>query len=114
MMMTDRRFVIPEDLLDVRYEAPIQIYIDEMRYEMEDNILKAVQQYGVTVDKDELAKALTYDRQQYDKGYEDGMKHFAEKLKEWFVENSNYWFSHTVNVEIDELLQDELLQTEWK
>ncbi len=38
---------------------------------MEGEILKAVQNVGVNVDKDELLKALQYDRNQYQKGYAD-------------------------------------------
>lgn len=39
---------------------------------MDGEILKAVQNVGVDVSKDELIKALKYDRGQYQKGYEDG------------------------------------------
>ena len=40
---------------------------------MEDDVVKAVQSYGIVVDKKELLRALGYDRGQYDKGYEDGL-----------------------------------------
>lgn len=36
-------------------------------------IMKAVFEIGVIVDKDELLKALEYDREQYKKGYKDGL-----------------------------------------
>lgn len=39
---------------------------------MDGEIIKAVQNVGVDVSKDELIKALQYDRGQYQKGYEDG------------------------------------------
>ncbi len=54
------------------WESPINQILGEMRVEMEGECLKAVQQCGFVVDKEELAKALMYDRQQYEKGYADG------------------------------------------
>ena len=45
--------------------------MSDMQVKMEGEILKAVQNVGVNVDKDELLKALQYDRNQYQKGYDD-------------------------------------------
>lgn len=57
------------------YESPITIvYGDiqtEFKKETESLIVNCVQNVGVDVDKDELIKALSYDRDQYDKGYAD-------------------------------------------
>lgn len=57
------------------------------------NDVNAVQRVGVNVDKDELIKALQYDRGQYDKGYADGYKEairkFSKKLKEHCNEITN-------------------------
>lgn len=88
------------------YKSPIEMALETFRFEQENNILKAVQNVGINVDKEELIKALQYDREQYEKGFEDGMKCFAALLKDWFVENSNYLFSNTVNAEIDQLLKE--------
>lgn len=87
------------------YKSPIELFTSQMNMEYENGVLKCVQSYYPTVDKDELYKALKYDRDQYDKGYVDGATELANRLKEWFVENSNYWFSHSVNMEIDEVLE---------
>jgi hypothetical protein len=54
------------------YISPITQYISDMQMEYENGVLKAVHNVGFHVDKEELAKALAYDRGQYDKGYEDG------------------------------------------
>lgn len=52
----------------------------------EEQIYQTIKKYYVDVDKEELVKALSYDRDQYNKGYKDGFlegaKAFAEKLKE--------------------------------
>ena len=53
------------------YESPIDIIKTQMRFQMEGEIMRAVQNVGVNVDKDELLRALKYDRQQYEKGYKD-------------------------------------------
>lgn len=59
------------------YKSPIEIIQEQMtmqmNMEMENGILKAVQRYNIDVDKEELLKALKYDREQYDKGYQDGL-----------------------------------------
>lgn len=54
------------------YESPIQVVIGQMRMERENGIFRAVQDQGVIVDKDELIKALQYDRRQYEKGFRNG------------------------------------------
>ena len=45
----------------------------KMDEDFENSIFKAIQKVGINVDKEELLKALIYDRGQYDKGYEDAM-----------------------------------------
>lgn len=45
----------------------------KMNEDFENSVLKAVQKVGINVDKEELLKALIYDRGQYDEGYEDAM-----------------------------------------
>lgn len=74
------------------YESPVKLTefsdintiikraCNEMRNQQEEDIYRAIQSYGVDVDKDELIKALNYDRDQYRQGYMDGIKEFAEKF----------------------------------
>lgn len=54
------------------YESPIDVICSDMQMKLENEVLKAVQRVGINVDNDELIKALSYDRQQYTKGYADG------------------------------------------
>ena len=63
------------------YEFPIEIIQTQMQMQMDEGILKAVQGVGIDVNKEELLKALAYDREQYVKGYKDGVKEFAERLR---------------------------------
>lgn len=64
------------------YNSPIEMMIGNIRMQQDGEIFRAVQEIGVNVDKDELLKALKYDRDQYEKGYKDGIRKFAEKQKE--------------------------------
>ena len=58
------------------YESPIELVVSQFKSEIikqqENEVLKAVQNVGVNVNKAELIRALAYDRDQYDKGYSDG------------------------------------------
>ena len=54
------------------YESPINIIISKLCTKLESDCLKSVQRYGFGIDKEELAKALNYDRKQYEKGHTDG------------------------------------------
>ena len=68
------------------YEPPIELIVKDTYQKIleqrEENIFKAILETGVKVDKEELLKALKYDREQYNKGYVDGVKEFAERLIE--------------------------------
>lgn len=56
------------------YESPIKVLCGEMQTEIENDLLvKCSQAVGYDIDKDELIKALKYDREQYEKGYSDGL-----------------------------------------
>ena len=55
------------------YKSPVEIIYGQMQQQMDGDILRAVQNYGITVDKEELIKALAYDRNQYDKGFQDAL-----------------------------------------
>ncbi len=43
-------------------------------------------QGDTNIERDELFRALNYDRMKYSKGYKDGMKAFAQRLKETAAE----------------------------
>lgn len=58
------------------YNSPIKFFVaenqDQVYMQMENGVLKALQDVDIIVDKAELLKALAYDREQYQKGYADG------------------------------------------
>ena len=57
---------------DYDYKSPIDIIYGEIQLRMENEIMRAVQKVDINVDKDELIKALAYDRDQYERGFRDG------------------------------------------
>lgn len=67
------------------YKSPIEIIASDMqmqiRKQQEDEIYKAVLNCEISVDKDELIKALNYDRNQYEKGYQDGLAEATRRLQ---------------------------------
>lgn len=62
------------------YQSPIEIIYNQIQCDidkqLEKNVIQAVQSYGINVDRDELIKALQYNRKQYEKGFEDAKKQF--------------------------------------
>ena len=56
------------------YRSPIEIIEGQIKMQMEGDIIKAVHQVGINVDKPELLRALQYDRAQYSRGYKDAME----------------------------------------
>ena len=98
---------IPKERLttipNMDYESPVQIYLSQMQGQLEEGIYNTVRSYGIDVDKDELIKALVYDRQQYVKGFKDGVKKFAEMLKTIKGLEENELFHNVVNSIAEEL-----------
>ena len=71
------------------YESPIEIVYREMKNQLENDVYSVMQSYGIKVDKDELIKALEYDREQYLKGYADAKAELKRKMGEW-ISHENY------------------------
>lgn len=60
-----------DDILSGEYETPVKLIVSQFETKIENDVMSVIQNYGIQVDKDELIKALNYDRQQYEKGYAD-------------------------------------------
>ena len=81
---------------DFKYISPIELIQDDPLAHLTQRILdktdeviyQTVLNTGVNVDKDELVKALQYDRQQYEQGYKDGYyagKEDSRKHGQWII-----------------------------
>jgi hypothetical protein len=63
------------------YEGPIELMYSDTFHdvaesidtELEEKIMVAIMQVGINVNKEELVKALQYDRDQYAKGWNDAI-----------------------------------------
>lgn len=101
------------------YQSPIEIIHGELEMQLEGEVYKAVQRVGVNVNKEELLKALQYDRGQYDKGYEDGyddgyakaIEEFAEKLCDAISEQ--YANVEVNGIKFDVLTVDGITEIAW-
>lgn len=91
-MITCKNYdVIMQPKEHYNYESPISKIYGDIRNEIirqdEENFMCTIEQMiGYKVDKDELIKALQYDRDQYNKGYKDGVKEALEKNGRKFEE----------------------------
>ncbi len=64
------------------YQSPIEIIAKEVQTKIENDCVALCQQYGFHIDKDELSRALSFDRNQYDKGFKDGYDQALNEIKE--------------------------------
>ena len=68
------------------YDSPIKIIFGQMESQIDNKIMKAIQQINIEIDKEELVRALQYDRNQYDRGFADGYmaarSEFEERLND--------------------------------
>ncbi len=84
--------------MDDMYHSPIEIsqIQEDINIAFEDGVFKAVRRVGVNVDKEELLKALAYDRGQYEQGYHDALKAIVQckdcKYGEECTPPSNDWY----------------------
>lgn len=65
------------------YNSPITLVQSAIETQIEDGVLKAVQEVGFDVDPKELYKALQYDRNQYEKGYADAKRQYDRGHGHW-------------------------------
>ena len=72
-----------KELLNLNYESPINLIASEMETKLEADCVSVVQRYGFDVNAEELAKALAYDRGQYDKGYAAARQKYERPHGAW-------------------------------
>jgi len=72
------------------YESPIELIQKQMQLDLESKIMSAVQEVGININKEELIRALKYDRDQYEKGYADAKAEQGDTIPvEWIVNFKN-------------------------
>ena len=85
------------------YNSPIDVITRQLRTQQEDHVFKAVQEVGITVDKEELLKALKYDRDQYNNGYHNGY-HDALVARSMLAEDIKESVAREIFEEIDRMI----------
>lgn len=65
------------------YQSPLQIFQSEPVFDFDGECVRATVKCGVHVDKEELIKALAYDRNQYIKGYKDAKAKYKRPCGKW-------------------------------
>lgn len=82
------------------YESPIKILISDIQTQMvqkeENYIIEATRNIGLDINKDEMYKALQYDRYQYKQGYRNGK---AYAFHNCILEDGEYCWQKCCNTE---------------
>ena len=91
----------------MNYRSPIEVIQTQFRSQVEGEIYKAVINVGVDIDKDELIKALSYDRNQYQKGYSDRDAELVrckdcKHSEEWYGDKRRCFLWHESGIDVFE------------
>lgn len=80
------------------YESPISLYrsvdktIKDLRKRIDDSVLLEVREkMKIEINAEELRRALRYDRQQYERGYKDGIRKAATPEARWIICSDGYY-----------------------
>lgn len=96
------------------WESPINVmeiqdsFVSEIKEKTEEMVFTEIKRIGIDVNKEELIKALQYDREQYSKGYSDGyakgIDDLVNGLLNWKSQDEEYKsFSDVCNEIADQL-----------
>lgn len=88
------------------YIPPIDLFYRDMQTRLEEEVFEAVYRVGIIVDREELMKALAYDREQYEAGYADGRRDEWIPADDWPPESDGRYLMATD--------RGEMLVGEWK
>lgn len=82
-MATFEKSLEAVDLIQLDYESPIHLIYSDLNQQVDEHIYKCVLNVGIDVNKEELVKALQYDRNQYEKGYADAKAEYDRGHGHW-------------------------------
>ena len=80
--------------------SPVEIFTKEVHNNFRDQVDDKIQQLiemeiGVKIDREELIKAMNYDREQYGKGYQNGYEKRDEEIVR--CEDCKHWMTVVMN-----------------
>lgn len=91
------------------YESPVNLIVQDIETQMvqkeEQMILEAIRKCDVVVNKEELIKAINYDRNQYTKGYKDGVSDVLNKIMAEIEDLTYYCWEVSPRTVIDDVLK---------
>lgn len=77
------------------YKSPIEIFVEDTMKKFDEKMLEEAYtitlNYGISVDKGEMMRALKYDRQQYERGFTDGYERAKEEVKDAEPVRHGHW-----------------------
>ena len=111
---SEKRWRLPDDVFsDAGYVSPIKQILSDWQMTMEENVMKAVRNVGIYVDKEELVKALKYDRDQYLKGYADARMDAMAQIQEDRRMLLSWLSKFARHIDMPEHLSDEEAKKLW-
>ena len=99
---------------DSAYQSPIEMIYHDMQMHFEDEVCKAVQQVDIHVDKEELIKALQYDREQFAKGYANARAVSMQRQNEEREHMITWLAKFCRHIDMPEHLSDEDAEILWR
>lgn len=86
-----KKFNQIDALAESSWESPIRVISDEWQTKVENDVYQMIRNYGITIDKEELRKLLTGDRETYKRGYRDG---YLKAVEESYDDGLTTLLSH--------------------
>lgn len=109
-----------ERRIKMSYNSPISViiqmvdeHIKEVQKQEETAVVAEItRQMGVNIDKDELIRALNYDRHQYEKGYVDGRMSGKNEIESKLVHIETRFAiqKYRLNAEVEEWIKKKLCE----
>ena len=92
------------------YESPITAIATQLQMMYDEEVMKAIQRVDIEVNKEELIKALNYNREQYVKGYQNGYAkgmEVAQSIIDKFVGYLDEDMIYRIKLAIDKKLNNQ-------
>lgn len=84
------------------YKSPIECFftdtiepiVKEIHEQQENYVVNAVRNMGIDVDKEQLVRALSFDRHQYEAGYRDGRASVGNRMSKSNFDDIIQWLKY--------------------
>lgn len=90
-----------ESPIDISYQT---VYKD-IGQQIDNYVMEAITEVGVSVNKEELIKCINYDRNSYEKGYEDGCVKAIDIFLKYIEKHIAYSYDHLTYSKIADMAE---------